>query len=316
MINEVNKSDKKDTSYHAIGFEPIIDNEAYVHHIVILACDYKNVYYSDQIFRCEESPPDCMQNMIGWGVGQKTFEFPPEAGMMWGTFESYFVVLQIHYNNPTKVINQVDSSGFSIFYTSKLRQYDMGVSFLGQLNIRDVKIPPNTKNTQLSYKCPKKCLNDIPSEGYNIVLTAYHQHRLGRKIRAVITKPDGTVDDTTFREDNYDFEHQKWVINNPPYKVLPGSSFETTCEWDSSGIDSYTLGGPGTDNEMCVVFFYYYPKENGVQYCFEGKTEKDDICIFNKKVDRVELGWAANSTYLNRSLILVITYLALSYIIM
>ena len=252
IINKDNNSDKKDTSYHAVGFEAAIDNEAFVHHIVVFGCDMRNVLWHDKMFRCDGTSSDCQENLFGWAPGQKTIEFPPEAGMLWGTNNSYFVMMQIHYNNPTKVANQVDSTGVTIFYTHKLRQYDIGVTLLGPV-VFGITIPPNKQNVTVSNTCPVSCMNTIPEDGFKVIIHFFHAHKLGRKVRAIVKKPDGTIDSTTFRTDAYDFEHQNLIISETPYEFKRGYSMETICEYDSTGMDKLTTGG--IEQMMrCVLF--------------------------------------------------------------
>jgi hypothetical protein len=181
MINpNGNQKDKtgKDVPYHAIAFEPIIDNEKYVHHIVVFACNYKNVFYNEKMFECTNSIRDCFQTLIIWAVGQKAVELPKEAGIMWGSQDSYFVAMQIHYNNPSLIAGQVDSSGFSIYFTPALRKYDMGVSYIGPL-INNIEIPAKKEKVVVGENivCPKLCSNKIPIEGFYISLYSYHAHQ-------------------------------------------------------------------------------------------------------------------------------------------
>jgi len=280
------------------------------------------------MFRCEEFNPDCQQTLYVWTPGQNQIILPPEVGLLWGTFESYFVLMQIHYNNPTKVPNQLDSTGVSIFYTYKLRQFDMGITPMGP-TLNGINILPNTKNTTLSSTCPASCLNTIPEDGYYIIIHFFHAHKLGRRIRSVIKKPDGTLDSETFREDNYDFEHQNLMIDSPAYHIKRGYSIETTCEWDSTGMNTVTRAGLGTNEEMCLMYFFYYPKENGPYFCINYKDTNStntvsndtvvnlssedgtgkDTCIMNTKTDRVQLIVIGSSSFLAYYLLLTIAFL-------
>ncbi len=43
-----------------------------------------------------------------------------------------------------------------------------------------------------------------------------------KKIKAVVKIPEGKVDDTTFRNDDYDFTHQDLITIDPPYTFKIG----------------------------------------------------------------------------------------------
>ena len=292
MINKANKSVAKNTSYHAIGYDVKLDNSAFVHHITVSSCDYRNVFYTDGYIRCEDMPKDCRTIIFGWAPGQDTYEFPPEAGLMFGTLDTYFVLMQIHYNNPTLLPNQVDSSSFSFFYTPILRKNDIGLSFVQRIS--DLSIPPKLPSFKMSTNCPVKCFNEINPAGFTMISYAHHMHTIGKKMKVRITKDDGTFDDDTFRKDVYDFNNQGFTQIAYPFKR--GYAINIECEWDSTSRAYTTVGGEGTDNEMCVFFYYYYPKENGLDVClgFDDPT-KDPYCKAATKQERVELSWAGGS---------------------
>ncbi len=87
-----------------------------------------------------------------------------------------------------------------------------------------------------------------------------HGYRLIRK--AIITRPDGKVDDYTFRNDNFDYTHQDMISLNPPYILKKGSTVKTICDYDTTSKQTLTFGGIGTDDEMCIIGINYYPSEN------------------------------------------------------
>jgi hypothetical protein len=42
-------------------------------------------------------------------------------------------LLQVHYTNPKAISGTKDRSGFRLFYTPKLKQFDLGVMALGKV---------------------------------------------------------------------------------------------------------------------------------------------------------------------------------------
>jgi hypothetical protein len=45
--------------------------------------------------------------------------------------------------------------------------------------------------------------------------------------------------------------------------VLPGDELRVFCRYDTSDRKVITLGGEGTNDEMCLAFFLVYPRPNG-----------------------------------------------------
>lgn len=86
---------------------------------------------------------------------------------------------QVHYNNPDGDAGVVDSSGLRLYYTPDLRQYDLGIMSLAQLQLR---IPPQTPFYEAAPTwCPGACTRRFPTE-LTLVTSGYHMHTLGRTI--------------------------------------------------------------------------------------------------------------------------------------
>jgi hypothetical protein len=77
----------------------------------------------------------------------------------------------------------------------------------------------------------------------------------------IVTVPDGDGDDMGVRGGNCDVNHQKMILMDKPYHIKPGSTLKTVCEYNSMEKNIETQGGLGTDDEMCIVYVYYYPLE-------------------------------------------------------
>jgi len=258
--------------YHAVKFEPIF-NSKFVHHILFFGCARFPSNVAIGPFECQESMEQSCTNIIGLaGVGSSSLDLPPEAAFVWGSEETTLVYMQIHYDNSNLIEGVKDNSGFKIYYTEKLRPYNMGVSIHGY-PIQKISLQGGQKSIVLSDQC--NCNMDMDPKGINIVFAALHGHKLLKKIRTEITYPNGKTDSTTFRNDNYDFTMQYINLINPTINVKKGTSFKTICEYDTTGINTTTIGGESTSNEMCFSFIGYYPKEMNFAFCME------NTCILN-----------------------------------
>eukprot|EP00201_Polytomella_parva_P004538 CAMPEP_0175080892 /NCGR_PEP_ID=MMETSP0052_2-20121109/25797_1 /TAXON_ID=51329 ORGANISM="Polytomella parva, Strain SAG 63-3" /NCGR_SAMPLE_ID=MMETSP0052_2 /ASSEMBLY_ACC=CAM_ASM_000194 /LENGTH=564 /DNA_ID=CAMNT_0016351717 /DNA_START=59 /DNA_END=1749 /DNA_ORIENTATION=- len=112
-------------------------------------------------------PPSCEKLMLVWGAGAATFTAPSAAGFLFGSGSDKrgntgpkYLVLQIRYD-PSPLAGStslaaVDSgTGFTLNYTSTLRDYSMGVLALGTM---DINLPPGqTRVSTTPNICPESC---------------------------------------------------------------------------------------------------------------------------------------------------------------
>jgi dopamine beta-monooxygenase len=143
-----------DRPYHVVKFEPILDNPALVHHMILYSVPE---FVSQEYFPCGETPAGAFP-LYAWAVGMDAFETPEDVGFRVGQsmstgssvcFENLpsfadavtqYIVLEIHYNNPEKQSGVVDSSGVRLHMTSDLRPIDAGIFVLG-VNTGAINIP-------------------------------------------------------------------------------------------------------------------------------------------------------------------------------
>ena len=84
-----------------------------------------------------------------------------------------------------------------------------------------------------------------------------HGHTFLRKIRTEIYFADGTVDNTTLREDNFVFNDQKNVYLDKPIKISPGDQMKIVFECDMNKTNEIIKGGESTSNEMFYSFLSF-----------------------------------------------------------
>ncbi|OWK06258.1 hypothetical protein Celaphus_00012329 [Cervus elaphus hippelaphus] len=73
---------------------------------------------------------------------------------------------------------------------------------------------------------------------------------------------NGTQLHVICKDDAYDFNLQE--TRDLPYRAVikPGDELLIECRYQTLDRDSLTFGGPSTINEMCLIFFFYYPRNN------------------------------------------------------
>ena len=67
-----------------------------------------------------------------WAPGEGSFDLPENVGLpLFGEGGYNSFRLEIHYDNPSLKEGVLDSSGVRIYYSSQLREHDLGVLQLG-----------------------------------------------------------------------------------------------------------------------------------------------------------------------------------------
>uniref|UniRef100_A0A8D2B3R5 DOMON domain-containing protein n=1 Tax=Sciurus vulgaris TaxID=55149 RepID=A0A8D2B3R5_SCIVU len=267
--------------HHIYKFEPklVEHNETLVHHILVYACGNASVLPTG-ISDCYGADPDfslCTQVIVGWAVGGTSYQFPDDVGISIGTpWDPQWIRLEIHYSNfhslPGRLILEVlgiisciyDTSGIRIYYTSHLRKYDMGVLQLGVFTFPIHFIPPGAESFMSYGLCKTEKfqeMNGAPMPDIQVYGYLLHTHLAGRALQAVQYR-NGTQLQTICKDDSYDFNLQE--TRDLPHRVVikPGDELLIECHYQTLDRDSVIFGGPSTLNEMCLVFLFYYPRNN------------------------------------------------------
>jgi hypothetical protein len=286
-------------TYHAIALEANPDNMKRVHHMALHACKTPQRITSllDKTIDCTlASSDDCMDTIVSWTPGVGAIVIPQEAGIVWGSNDTEFVKLQIHYNNIDLADGETDSSYFNVYFTPILRQYDSGMMSLGLVQTM-FSIPPGKKSYDIIGSCTAACTGQAKG---NITIFGYtpHGHMTMNKLVTEIKQADNST--VILKEDPYSFHKARFIQPNPPIVVAPGFYVKTTCSYDTSSRTNVTKGGIGAEDEMCYNYVMYYPKENGFSWCLDGEVpiELFMACVANEKVERVIAGEYLRYSYL------------------
>jgi hypothetical protein len=292
-------------TYHAVAFEAAIDNIKRVHHIVIYSCkDTSGVATMTDTIDCTENKyyvAYCPDILIVWTPGASSIVMPDVAGVVWGSYDTEYIMIETHYDNPDLLSNEVDSTSFNVYFTTKLRQYDAGMMTFGKYPDK-ISVPPGIKAYDIPTTCGSTCTN---TQGGNITVFAYqpHGHQIMSKLYSNIVNADGSK--FTLKEDPFSFHSQLFIQLPTPIILTPGWSATTICTYDSSGKTVVTKGGVASDQEMCANFVMYYPRENGLTWCIDDGAPVYG-CVKGIKVDRVISGEYFGFSYL---LILLLAFI-------
>ena len=102
-----------DKEYHITKFAPVQSNLDVLHHMVL----YKSQEYFGDEYRDCASMPENSEPIFAWAAGMGDFELPPDVGIRVGRGVAEYGVLQVHYDNPSKLGGLEDSSGIRMEMT-------------------------------------------------------------------------------------------------------------------------------------------------------------------------------------------------------
>ncbi|CAH0585570.1 unnamed protein product [Chrysodeixis includens] len=254
--------------HHIIEYEPAITkgNEGLVHHMEVYYCD-TDVSTEIPLFEGNCFAVDrpnitktCSKVKSAWAMGALPFTYPEEAGLaLGGPNANKYLMLEVHYNNPQMRKDWVDSSGFKLLVTSKLRKYDAGIMELGLEYTDKMAIPGQQKSFALTAYCIPQCTGvGLPSDGIVVFGSQLHTHLTGV---AVWTRHSRQGVELPYlnKDIHYSTHFQEIRILHKPVKILPGDYLETTCIYSTLNRENATVGGNSIQDEMCVNYIHYYP---------------------------------------------------------
>ncbi|CAB9500116.1 Tyramine beta-hydroxylase [Seminavis robusta] len=249
---------------HKVKHGVLLDNANVLHHMFVYICpEGYNSIDGDKVgqgpYDCSGNESGCIQ-VGGWAVGPHESCNPPNVGneLDFSGLDQIVVKIQAHYDNAMGTPQQ-DQSGIRLHMTPTLRPLIGENLATGMVQVDiDFLIPPQQTNYPLTSICPTAITEHLNGPVYVYAFTP-HMHLYGK---ALVTEHYrcGKKIGELGRINRYEFDNQQTYSLNPPLKILPGDSFVTTCEYDTTGIDFDVVGGPETSDEMCLNFLSIYPK--------------------------------------------------------
>ncbi|CAH1109286.1 unnamed protein product [Psylliodes chrysocephalus] len=265
----VKLSDDFKRKHHIYQFESHIQeaSQGIVHHMEVFHCeappDEDIPLYDGNCFAKDRPPRTqvCKRVLAAWAMGAPPFTYPKEAGLPLGgkDFNPY-VMLEVHFNNPEHRSGIVDSSGFRLHVSSKLKEMDAGIIELGLEYSDKMAIPPGQSQFSLSGYCTSTCTAmSLPPNGITIFGSQLHTHLTGIRINTRHFDANGNELPELNRDNHYSTHFQEIRRLKRPVKVLPGHSLITRCDYNTDDRENITLGGFSITDEMCVNYIHYYP---------------------------------------------------------
>jgi hypothetical protein len=228
-------------AYH---FEPQLDNAALTHHMIL----YRTAsYLGDSVFECSSMSAGSSP-FWAWAVGGGALTTPSNTGFS----PSENFALQVHYDNPSRLVGQTDSSGVKVSFTPTLRQFQTVFLQLA-VNSGSINLPPQ-QTVHISYTC--NAGSQIPQNGQAKIWTVgLHAHTRSRKIWIEQIRGGSTIGFPGC-DPFYDFNRQRFVSKNTT--VLPGDILKLHCQYDTTADSRPVVGGDATTEEMCIAYLALY----------------------------------------------------------
>mmetsp|Transcript_30630 Transcript_30630/g.93616 ORF Transcript_30630/g.93616 Transcript_30630/m.93616 type:complete len:738 (-) Transcript_30630:145-2358(-) len=257
-----------------------------------------------------------------WAPGGEPLAMPPEAGFRVGPGSVVSLRLEVHYNNPGLIADQVDNSGISLYYTRELRPHDAGMALLGDFTgfIYGSDVAGASGMSRHRFACTPGCTQDyFGDEAVTIFGVQLHMHGTGT--RKVLRHYDrqGSLKYSAVSAEFYDFNFQdladldSFVGEEAVLTLGGGDSFVIDCYYDERRLraDTFTgVFGLGSEDEMCDTFVWFWPavgddgqftcdmRDGCEEYC--GPEFIDDDGLFERTFG-LPCGAASNLTRLDYS---------------
>lgn len=261
-------------TYNAVAFEPLIGNEDAVHHMLLFGCEHDLGTYD--IHPCGGVDASCSAWLSQYSVGVRgPICLPTDVGARFGKDSFTKLLLQVHWNNKNLAANITDDSGFRIYYTTRLRQHDLGNVQIGQ---NQIAIHPLSETT-IKGSCSSKCTRMFPHSIY-LTRTYIHMHYLGINGRLEVYR-NGSLETLIAKDADYVYDKSPIHEHGTPVEILPGDEIRLSCTFNSRDghrkKDNMVYFGEGSESEMCYAFVSYFPRIRGFDQCIQ-MGERDINC--------------------------------------
>jgi hypothetical protein len=227
-----------DDKVQALGFRPITDNKAVLHHWIL-------------------NGGGAFIN--GWAPGQDDSEegpMLPDVGVFLPSGKGS-LRMDMHYNNLQGAKAELDQSGLEICVTHKLRKFT-ATTFSGFAALPNI---PAGKEVDIVGTC-----NVSVTQPVFLLSESPHAHKLATHMKLVV-KSGAT--ETVLHDGPFAFDGQIATPLKAPFELKAGDQVITTCHFKND--TNRTVGfGENTGNEMCFNFATYYPM--GALSCGGGRA--------------------------------------------
>ncbi|MDC0720435.1 monooxygenase [Nannocystis bainbridge] len=233
------------------AFEVRLGRPDVVHHLTLYALDTaKDEQEAAALDAAQDGPGyTCFGDtlvpsrwLVGSGPSDKGGDLPAGTGLRIGAGRK--AVLQMHYNWQNGAAP--DRTAVDL----KLEPMVEREAFIGQIADKELELPPGLPAVSESEAL-------LMDGDYTLWGVWPHMHNLGEALRVTASRPGS--ESCLAQVNRYQFHWQRFAFYDRPVRVFGGDTLRITCTYDTTSRDTTTQWGFGTDDEMCIGFFYITP---------------------------------------------------------
>jgi dopamine beta-monooxygenase len=122
------------------------------------------------------------QYLYGWTFGSSPFRLPSDAGLILGPgdkvgFQGFRC--EVHYNNPNMIEGMIDTSKLRVYYSTTMRQHEVGVALMADYAVELRSQPINAGISKFTFECNDQCSELVLDEPVTVIAEAFHMHSTG-----------------------------------------------------------------------------------------------------------------------------------------
>ncbi len=239
------------TDQFITGYEVLPGDARVVHHVIAYTLDTDNAQTQAEAldandaapgYECFGGPSVASRFTIGWAPGGGPTRLPTGTGLRVPAGRK--IVFQIHYNLASGAFPDQTKIKVNIQPTVNKE------AIISRISVNNLSIPPG----QPLYEQTNEVA--VPAQAPKVTIwgVAPHMHQTGKTMK--ITAQTGGQTQCLLDVGNWDFHWQSFNMYETPITVNGGDKVQITCGYDTMGRTAVTTSGEGTENEMCIGFFY------------------------------------------------------------
>jgi hypothetical protein len=238
---------------YVTGYEVHPDNAAMVHHVIVYAPQdaaqgmdavAEDTAEAGPGYTCFGGPGVNAYPVVLWAPGAGATNFPRGTGVEMDP--AVPLVIQVHYNL---------LGGEGMDRTSIDMEFADTASPAYIVPLADFRfaIPPRMQSVSSSYEY------SLSAVGLPVAVRVHgtfpHMHTRGTSLRVDRILADGTEACMT-NVPRWDFQWQLAYWYDAPIRVQPDEALRITCTWNTMNATDTITWGEGTQDEMCLNYFY------------------------------------------------------------
>ena len=182
--------------------------------------------------------------VVLWAPGGGATSFPRGTGVEVSPTRP--MVIQIHYN--TLGGSGTDRTRVDLQYASA----SVIPAYIAPIVNSSFRLPPRMASVTSSDVTQ---LDGLPVSSVRVYGSFPHMHTLGRTLQVDLMRASG-AEECMINVPNWDFNWQLAYWYETPIRVNSADAVRITCNWDTTERTDAVTWGEGTQDEMCLNFFY------------------------------------------------------------